>query len=518
MGRLDGITIPCSRQMFFKIGMFGFGGEFPDLGSASQNFRSLPSSLALGGLSYTFLSGTMLSSVRILIIEHLTWKPSKDWLQYFSKDRPKSPWAFSILRMSGKQCMSTPFTVLNVEDIVENRILVRRILESEGYQVVDAVNGIEGIEKANQLKPDLILMDINLPDLDGFAAVTRIRSYKDLNNIPIIALTARTVQNDRERAKAIGCDGYINKPVDFEELITEVARHIKTGRQIERTTTQREYYLQQHSVALSEELQRKLSELQAAYNRLKQLEETKSNFIAVASHELRTPLTVVHSYTQMLQMLPNVNGDETAKELLAGMSKGVARLKDIINDMVSVVRVELSQATFDVVPISMRSILKSIEDKQALIAQERNITLTAKIAKNLAMVSGDAEQLESALARIVNNALKYTPDGGQVSITAHLLEKTDNESKSFVEIVVADTGVGIALDKQKMIFEMFNTASNVALHSTSKTQFMGGGAGLGLTIAKGVIESHNGRIWVESEGYDPEKLSGSKFFVLLPAI
>jgi signal transduction histidine kinase len=86
-----------------------------------------------------------------------------------------------------------------------------------------------------------------------------------------------------------------------------------------------------------------------------------------------------------------------------------------------------------------------------------------------------------------------------------------------VQIVVADTGVGIALEKQKLIFESFSTAENVALHSTSKTQFMGGGAGLGLTIARGVIESHNGRIWVESSGYDSEKLPGSKFFIILPA-
>jgi signal transduction histidine kinase len=83
--------------------------------------------------------------------------------------------------------------------------------------------------------------------------------------------------------------------------------------------------------------------------------------------------------------------------------------------------------------------------------------------------------------------------------------------------VVTDTGVGIEANKQKMIFEKFGTAEDVALHSTSKTQFMGGGAGLGLTIAKGVIEAHNGRIWVESEGYDKEKLPGSKFFILLPA-
>lgn len=414
--------------------------------------------------------------------------------------------------------MSTPPTILNVEDIEENRVLVKRILESEGYQVIDAVSALEGIDKACQIEPDLILMDINLPDLDGFTAVTRIRAFANLQTVPIIALTARTVDNDRARAIAIGCDGYITKPVDFEELLTEVARHLNIGHQENSITTEREFYLREHSQALSEQLQHKLSELQTAYNHLKQLEEAKSNFISVASHELRTPLTVINSYAQMLQMLPAVINDETAKELLAGVNKGVSRLKDIINDMVSVVRVELSQVDFELAPVSIRSLINAVEEKVTATIHERKINLTTQMAKNLSMVNGDSEQLESALYRIVSNAIKYTPDGGQVAISAQLLEKSKENSQSFVEIVVADNGVGIALDKQKMIFDKFSTAADVALHSTSKTQFMGGGAGLGLTIAKGVIESHNGRIWVESEGYDPDSLPGSKFFILLPAL
>lgn len=414
--------------------------------------------------------------------------------------------------------MSKQPTILNVEDIAENRTLVRRILESEGYNVVDAFNALEGIEKAKVLRPDLILMDINLPDVDGFTAVTRIRSYANLSHIPIIALTARNVLNDRERAKAIGCDSYINKPIDFEELVNEVGRLLEDGRRDNGATTKREYYLQEHNVALSMQLEHKLSELQAAYDHLKHFEEAKSNFISVASHELRTPLTVIHSYTQMLQTLPAFQDDEMARELLTGMAKGVERLKDIINDMVSVVRVELAQATFELKPVSLRSIIKSVYSRYASIAAERDISLTCNTPNDLPMVNGDAEQLESAIGRIVGNAIKYTPDHGQVTIVASLLDKQAGDVQSFIQLMVADTGVGIALDKQKLIFEKFGTASNVALHSTSKTRFMGGGAGLGLAIAKGVVESHNGRIWVESDGYDPEGLPGSKFFVLLPAL
>jgi len=413
--------------------------------------------------------------------------------------------------------MSASPTVLNVEDTQENRDLVRRILESEGYQVVDAVTALDGIEKAVQLRPDLILMDINLPDLDGFTAVTRIRSFSHLSAVPIIALTARSVSNDRERARAIGCDSYLNKPLDFDELVSEVARFIAAGHKEDSLATEREYYLKEQSVALIEELERKFAELKEAYQRLKHLEEAKSNFISVASHELRTPLTVIHSYTQMLQMLPAVSADATAKELLAGVTKGVARLQEIMNDMVSVIRVELSDSTYNFAPVSIRHIIRTLDHEQAAALAERRLTMTMNVAKDLPMVSGDLKQLHSALSRIVANAIKYTPDGGQITISARSFEQDGEGNQSLVEVVVADTGVGIALDKQKLIFEKFSTAENVALHSTSKTQFMGGGTGLGLTIARGIIESHNGRIWVESEGYDPQKLPGSKFFILLPA-
>ncbi|MBN1994618.1 MAG: hybrid sensor histidine kinase/response regulator [Anaerolineae bacterium] len=414
--------------------------------------------------------------------------------------------------------MSTPPTILNVEDIPENRNLIRRILESAGYQVVDAANALEGIDKASQLCPDLILMDINLPDLDGFTAVTRIRSFAHLKKVPIIALTARSVGDDRERAKAIGCDSYLSKPVDFDELITEVDRYLTTGHQ-EEAITPREYYLQEQSVALIEELERKFTELQTAYERLKHLEEAKSNFISVVSHELRTPLTVIHSYTQMLEMLPFIQADEGAKDLLAGIAKGSTRLQEIINDMVSVVRVELSRANFEVAPVSIRSIIKTIVEEQLPTTAERKITLGTEVANDLPMVNGDFKQLHSAITRIVGNAIKYTPDGGWVTISAKSLQKTNGpDNQSFVEVIVADSGVGIALDKQKLIFDKFSTAENVSQHSTGKTKFMGGGAGLGLTIAKGIIESHQGRIWVESEGYDSEKLPGSKFYILLPAL
>jgi signal transduction histidine kinase len=408
-----------------------------------------------------------------------------------------------------------PPTVLNVEDNVENRNLVRRILESENYQVIDAVSAMEGIKKAVELAPDLILMDINLPDLDGFTAVTRIRSIAHLKQVPIVALTARSVGDDRERARAIGCDGYLNKPVDFDELVQAIAHHISAGHQDEPQATPREYYLQEQSLTLIEQLEQKISELSVAYERLEHLEKVKSDFISIVSHELRTPLTLISSYTQMFRSLPAIQGNEAAAGYIDGLTGGTDRLQEIVNDMVSVVRMELANRNRIFVPVSIRNIIRMIEKEQVDIVESRGLSLHTTIAADLPMVQGDTKQIYSALSRIVNNAIKFTPDGGSISIEAHSAPKVDGHS--WIEIVVSDTGVGIALDKQKLIFEKFSTAEeNVMLHSSSKTEFKGGGIGLGLTIAKGVIEYHDGKVWVESSGHDPQNLPGSKFYIHLP--
>ncbi len=408
-----------------------------------------------------------------------------------------------------------PPTVLNVEDNVENRNLVRRILESENYQVIDAVSAMEGIKKAVELAPDLILMDINLPDLDGFTAVTRIRSIAHLKQVPIVALTARSVGDDRERARAIGCDGYLNKPVDFDELVQAIAHHISAGHQDEPQATPREYYLQEQSLTLIEQLEQKIAELSVAYERLEHLEKVKSDFISIVSHELRTPLTLISSYTQMFRSLPAIQGNEAAAGYIDGLTGGTDRLQEIVNDMVSVVRMELANRNRIFVPVSIRNIIRMIEKEQVDIVKSRGLSLHTAIAADLPMVQGDTKQIYSALSRIVNNAIKFTPNGGSIAIEAHSAPKVDGHS--WIEIVVSDTGVGIALDKQKLIFEKFSTAEeNVMLHSSSKTEFKGGGIGLGLTIAKGVIEYHDGKVWVESSGHDPQNLPGSKFYIHLP--
>ncbi|MEZ0395173.1 MAG: response regulator [Anaerolineales bacterium] len=118
-------------------------------------------------------------------------------------------------------------TILYVEDNLDNRTLIRRILMAEGYEVVEAENATQAQEKLKQLKPDLILMDINMPDMDGYTLTARIRATPGFENTPIVALTANVMRGDREKSLEAGCDGYIQKPVDIDMLPQQIERYMR---------------------------------------------------------------------------------------------------------------------------------------------------------------------------------------------------------------------------------------------------------------------------------------------------
>ena len=424
--------------------------------------------------------------------------------------------------------MKNSFTILSVEDLKNNRDLVRRILESQGYKVVDAENGLEGVSKAVEISPDLILMDINLPDIDGFSAVTKIRSYPQLASVPIVALTARNVSDDVERAIAIGCDGYLSKPFGVKDLIYEVSSRIGKPRKAQEDT-KREKFLREQTTNLVTELQQKFSELTEVHEelnimheRLQRLDQAKTDFIHIASHELRTPLTMLHVYTDMLRTNPKLTSDKNLSEMIDGLRKGVDRLSDIINDMISIGRVELSTLGLVYSPLSIRGVIESVvrDLKKAII--ERNLTIEIEIQMTLPSVVGDSSQLTQIFKRLIGNAIKYTPDYGKITVSAipyhgdtkHL---SSDDNAEFIQISVQDTGIGINREDQRLIFEKFYTAAeDTSRHSSGKTQFRAGGPGLGLTIAKGVVEAHGGSIWVESDGFDANQNPGSTFHVLLP--
>lgn len=244
---------------------------------------------------------------------------------------------------------------------------------------------------------------------------------------------------------------------------------------------------------------------------LERLDKSKSDFIAVAAHELKTPLTLIEGYSDMLrERLPQQLAVTDAGQLLSGIDTGRRRLREIVDDMIDVSMIDNDLLAINFQPVWVDRLLRVVEYETAEIVRSRNLEITFHpFPGSNEMTYGDGERLLQAFRNLVNNAIKYTPDGGKIEVNGRMLP-------GFIEVVFIDNGIGIDPDDHQRIFEKFGRVGNPALHSSSKTKFKGGGPGLGLPITKGIIEAHGGAIWVESEGYDEVKCPGSIFHVLLP--
>ncbi len=261
------------------------------------------------------------------------------------------------------------------------------------------------------------------------------------------------------------------------------------------------------------------ADLREQYERLEILDRMKSDFITIASHELRTPLTQIKGYTDILTHLNDIAplDQEKAREIMGHISRASGRLETLITAMLDASELEVTGIELMKSPARLEMVVQNAVDPLARALDERHITLNRDNLAAIRPLEVDFQRLVQAFGNIIANAVKYTPDYGVIDVSAHIVPgAADNQD--FVEVVIADTGIGIDPQYHELIFEKFFRIGNPELHSTGATKFKGGGPGLGLHIAKGVIEAHGGRIWVESSGEDEEKMPGSRFHILLPLV
>jgi signal transduction histidine kinase len=418
--------------------------------------------------------------------------------------------------------MSEQIRILYVEDDAPSRMLVKQVLQFAGYKVFEAEDGMTGIRVAQEAKPDLILMDINMPGLDGHEAATKIKSLPGMSDLPIIAVTANVLEGDRERALTAGCDGYLAKPIDVDALPDQITEFLRGRRERVDVTAERDY-LRQYSERLVDKLEEKVAELTVANEKLQRSDELKSRFISIAAHELRTPITIIRGYMDILMEPAEPYADPNIVAMLQGISGGVRRLHEIVQDMLDVTRIEAGTLDLQIAPVRLMEVAEKAVSLHRPNVERREQTLTLEPLDYLPIIWGDGSRILQILNQIIGNAIKYTPNGGSIVVGGRVLgqeapaDATEPaQEASYVELNVTDSGVGIDPAQHERIFEPFYEVRDPRYHSTSKTDFMGGGAGLGLSIARGVAEAHGGWIWVESEGYDPDRCPGSCFHVVLP--
>jgi signal transduction histidine kinase len=248
---------------------------------------------------------------------------------------------------------------------------------------------------------------------------------------------------------------------------------------------------------------------------LERIDQAKSDFISIASHELRTPLTVIKGYSEML--MEDTSLDPNFKFIMEKINDGTLRLHEVMDSMFDIAQIDARSLKPSFQPVEMGHLIQEICIEQTDSIKQRRQCLQMDLP-NLPHVKSDPNLLRKLFHHIIRNAIKFTPNNGKITITGHSVPAILDLPNGAVEIIISDTGVGVDPNFREIIFTKFYQPGELGKHSTSKTRFKGGGAGLGLALAKGIVEAHGGRIYVESPGYDEINFPGSQFHVILPLI
>jgi signal transduction histidine kinase len=309
----------------------------------------------------------------------------------------------------------------------------------------------------------------------------------------------------------------------FEELNWKNEELLRSHRLLEKNS---------HLLALSQNrLKNNLALVEQANVELERLDRMKNQFIGMMSHEFRTPLTSILSGAEFLLVNRATAGAEDQRRVLQMIHAGGARLNEIVMDLLKVARLEANTPSAAKTTLRLAEILELLHEQFAPVLHKRGQRVILQGMESLPSFNGDREYLEEIFTRLLENAVKFTPDAGEICITARVTDRAMLEEKEalicrfnqrfyeqmgckcYLQVEVRDSGIGIDTDEQLKIFDKFYEIGDIRHHSTGKHKFQGKGTGLGLAIVKGMIEAHGGMVWVESPATEGP---GSAFSLLLP--
>lgn len=392
--------------------------------------------------------------------------------------------------------------ILHIEDDPANRLLVRKLLGPAGFEVIDAVDGLEGIRKALSERPDLVLVDIAIPGLDGYEVTLRLRAEPSLRGTPIVAITA---EGNREASLAVGCDGFLLKPIDARSFAETVRGYLDGHRERPAPDPAGEH-LRIQTQRIVTHLEQKVAEVMGVNRRLLELDQAKKEFYRNISHELATPMTPIVGYLKLL-----IDGElgelETPqRKALRAMDDCVQRLRRLIDALLDVTALETGKMRFAYREYDLSDLLRDAIARQPAFDDGR-LRLVADLPRRGTLTgSGDVERLGRAFDQLLDNAGKFTPAGGTVGVRARRL------ASGHLEICIADTGPGIPNEKARQLFEPFYQVDGSPTRSH-------GGTGIGLAIVKGVAYGHGGDVRHASPASEEivgVPFNGAGFYVVLP--
>jgi signal transduction histidine kinase len=354
--------------------------------------------------------------------------------------------------------------VLVVDDEENVLVTIEAILKMDGYQIDTSLTGEHALELIKQNEYDVVLTDLRLEDMSGQDILAAVRETTPAT--VSVMLTGYASLDSALAALREGAYDYLIKPSDPEELRATVRRGLERRQLLRRIT------------------------------RLEELDELKSQFLSIASHELRTPITAVSGFAQLavrsleerLRSAPPSDPAwhrdlERLVRQLNVIQDQSAKLGRLVRELLDVSRIQSGRLEFRLAPVDVGDLVREVAEQMDLAAPAH--TLTVEANGKGPVISGDRDHLEQVIGNLLDNAMKYSPAGGEVRV--HVSTEGDE-----ARIVVADTGIGIPTDQLAKVFDLFYRTAEAETRRTP-------GLGLGLYITRGIVERHGGRIWMESE-------------------
>lgn len=364
--------------------------------------------------------------------------------------------------------------ILIIDDTPMNVDLLSALLSKEGYDIQAAGNGSLALDMVQQSPPDLILLDIMMPGLDGYQVCQALKANEQTREIPVIFISALDHVDDIVKAFEVGGVDYITKPFQRQEVRARVKSHltlIQQRRQIE------------------EQLQHEVQTYQA-------LDKMKDQFIYSATHDLKNPLNIILGFTYLLENIDGATFEVEGKHYLAAIQRGVMKMQALIQDMLELAKLQ-ANTKLSLSSISLNDLLAAAMRDFEMPAREKNITLTFQPCEEAVTLWVDQQRMARVIENLVSNAIKYTPEGGTVQVRAGLEDNT-------AIIQVTDTGLGIPEKDLPHLFEPFFRVQEESHQAVE-------GTGVGLTIVQTIVQQHGGHVSVESE-----LGKGSTFRIALP--
>ena len=368
-------------------------------------------------------------------------------------------------------------SILIVDDTPANLQLLAQMLSEQGYKVRMAQDGTMALMSIQSSPPDLILLDIMMPELNGYEVCSKLKASSFTKDIPIIFISALNEVFDKVKAFEVGGVDYITKPFQAQEVLARVEHQLH----IRRLTQQ---LLEQNALLQQEVHRREIAEAEVrkSLSKEQELNQLKSYFVSMVSHEFRNPLTTILGFAELIRDFDQQLTSEKRQAYLRQIQESARRMTALLNDVLSIGQAEAGKLEFNPEPLDVEEFCRDLVEEIKLGNSVQHI-ITFSRPSQLTKACMDKNLLRQILTNLLSNAIKYSPKGSAVTF-----DLICQDEKAIFDI--KDEGIGISPEDQQRLFESFQRGSNVGKIS---------GTGLGLTIVKKAVDLHGGQIAVKSE-------------------